>query len=114
MCSSGKSYSVSSTGVYYTLQQRENGAFPRDYVECQCSTFGEFAARRETVQANPTVDQDDDEKKWLPSGPISCAAVMVVMLLIVILHVVYFQKMQQPTKIFTNLCIAIFLFQVNE
>ena len=77
-------------------------------------TFGEFAARRETVQASPTIDRDNDEKKWLPSAPVACAAVMVVMALIVILHIVYFQRMQQPTKIFTNLCISIFLFQVHN
>lgn len=93
-------------------QLLENGDYPRDYVECQCSTLGEFAAWREVVQATPSVDRDEEEKKWLPSGPISCAAVMVVMLLIVILHIVYFQRMQQPTKIFVNLCISIFLFQV--
>lgn len=60
------------------------------------------------------IDRDDDGKKWLPSGPVSCAYVMVVMVLIVILHIVYFQRMQQPTKIFTNLCISIFLFQVHN
>lgn len=93
-------------------KQLENGVFPRDYVECQCTTLGEFAARRQTLLAIPGIGLDDDEKKWLPSGPISCAAVMVVMLIIVILHIVYFQRMQKPTKIFVNLCISIFLFQV--
>ena len=38
----------------------------------------------------------------------------VTMLLIIILHIVYYQKMQQPTKLFVNLCISIFLFQVSH
>lgn len=36
----------------------------------------------------------------------------IVMVLVIVLHLVYFQRTQLATKILINLCIAIFFFQV--
>ena len=75
-----------------------------DYVECQCSSLGEFAVSGAVEIAYG----------WSLPAALSAAVVMIVIIPVVLLHLCYRNRTQLATRILTALCVSIFLFEVSK
>jgi len=75
-----------------------------DYVECQCSSLGEFAVSGAAEIAYG----------WSLPAALSAAVVMIVIIPVVLLHLCYRSRTQLATRILTALCVSIFLFEVSK
>uniref|UniRef100_A0A1X7VF86 Staphylococcus aureus surface protein A n=3 Tax=Amphimedon queenslandica TaxID=400682 RepID=A0A1X7VF86_AMPQE len=83
-----------------TCTLAEASILERDYVECQCQLVGDYA-----VGIPPSYG-------WPLPGPISSGFVVLVMILIIALHTIYFKRIKLGTRILIFVCLSIALFQI--
>jgi hypothetical protein len=73
-----------------------------NYVECECYRLGEFAV----------VEDVERGYGWTLSAGLVAGFVAVVMMLVIGVHVCYFQRTQLITRIFVMLCVSVLLYQM--